>query len=116
MNVPAVPAVPIAHGDTRCTVCAPLSLAWLVGFVGEVFARVAPKYDKMNDAMSMGVHRLWKRWVKCAHACVRRLLCFHRVNLCDTAVRFPSHHSPLMTCPVHLLRFLLSATEILWPI
>eukprot|EP00038_Savillea_parva_P006872 m.166454 g.166454 ORF g.166454 m.166454 type:complete len:327 (+) comp12691_c0_seq1:218-1198(+) len=31
------------------------------GFVGEVFARVAPKYDKMNDAMSMGVHRLWKR-------------------------------------------------------
>lgn len=25
-----------------------------------VFSSVAPKYDLMNDAMSMGVHRLWK--------------------------------------------------------
>jgi demethylmenaquinone methyltransferase/2-methoxy-6-polyprenyl-1,4-benzoquinol methylase len=25
-----------------------------------VFERVAPKYDVMNDVMSMGVHRLWK--------------------------------------------------------
>lgn len=31
------------------------------GLVGEVFKRVAPSYDKMNDAMSMGIHRLWKR-------------------------------------------------------
>ena len=29
--------------------------------VGEVFASVAPRYDLMNDLMSMGVHRLWKR-------------------------------------------------------
>ncbi|MGH7190141.1 MAG: class I SAM-dependent methyltransferase [Acetobacteraceae bacterium] len=29
--------------------------------VGEVFARVAPRYDLMNDLMSFGVHRLWKR-------------------------------------------------------
>jgi len=29
--------------------------------VGEVFRSVAPKYDLMNDLMSMGVHRLWKR-------------------------------------------------------
>ncbi|CAD6188591.1 unnamed protein product [Caenorhabditis auriculariae] len=28
--------------------------------VHEVFANVAKKYDLMNDAMSMGVHRLWK--------------------------------------------------------
>jgi demethylmenaquinone methyltransferase/2-methoxy-6-polyprenyl-1,4-benzoquinol methylase len=28
--------------------------------VGEVFARVAAKYDIMNDAMSGGMHRLWK--------------------------------------------------------
>ncbi|CAI4232089.1 unnamed protein product [Auanema sp. JU1783] len=28
--------------------------------VHEVFANVAEKYDLMNDAMSMGVHRLWK--------------------------------------------------------
>lgn len=33
------------------------------GLVGEVFKRVAPQYDKMNDAMSFGVHRFWKRWV-----------------------------------------------------
>ena len=29
--------------------------------VGEVFSNVAKKYDIMNDAMSLGVHRLWKR-------------------------------------------------------
>ena len=28
--------------------------------VGEVFARVARRYDIMNDAMSGGMHRLWK--------------------------------------------------------
>jgi demethylmenaquinone methyltransferase/2-methoxy-6-polyprenyl-1,4-benzoquinol methylase len=28
--------------------------------VKEVFASVAPKYDLMNDLMSLGVHRLWK--------------------------------------------------------
>jgi demethylmenaquinone methyltransferase / 2-methoxy-6-polyprenyl-1,4-benzoquinol methylase len=30
--------------------------------VGEVFSSVAGKYDLMNDLMSMGVHRLWKRY------------------------------------------------------
>jgi demethylmenaquinone methyltransferase / 2-methoxy-6-polyprenyl-1,4-benzoquinol methylase len=29
--------------------------------VGQVFSSVARKYDLMNDVMSMGVHRLWKR-------------------------------------------------------
>jgi demethylmenaquinone methyltransferase / 2-methoxy-6-polyprenyl-1,4-benzoquinol methylase len=29
--------------------------------VGEVFHSVAGKYDLMNDVMSMGIHRLWKR-------------------------------------------------------
>ena len=28
--------------------------------VGEMFARVAARYDLMNDLMSVGVHRLWK--------------------------------------------------------
>ena len=28
--------------------------------VGDVFARVARRYDLMNDLMSLGVHRLWK--------------------------------------------------------
>jgi len=30
--------------------------------VGEVFHSVASKYDLMNDVMSMGIHRLWKRF------------------------------------------------------
>jgi demethylmenaquinone methyltransferase / 2-methoxy-6-polyprenyl-1,4-benzoquinol methylase len=30
--------------------------------VAEVFKSVAPKYDLMNDLMSFGMHRLWKRF------------------------------------------------------
>jgi len=30
--------------------------------VGEVFTSVADKYDVMNDLMSLGIHRLWKRY------------------------------------------------------
>jgi demethylmenaquinone methyltransferase/2-methoxy-6-polyprenyl-1,4-benzoquinol methylase len=30
--------------------------------VAEVFDSVAAKYDVMNDLMSMGIHRLWKRY------------------------------------------------------
>ena len=29
--------------------------------VGEVFSSVASKYDLMNDVMSLGIHRLWKK-------------------------------------------------------
>jgi demethylmenaquinone methyltransferase / 2-methoxy-6-polyprenyl-1,4-benzoquinol methylase len=29
--------------------------------VGEVFRSVAGNYDRMNDAMSLGMHRLWKK-------------------------------------------------------
>jgi len=28
--------------------------------VGNVFTSVSPKYDVMNDSMSLGIHRLWK--------------------------------------------------------
>ena len=28
--------------------------------VQDVFSKVAPKYDVMNDFMSFGLHRLWK--------------------------------------------------------
>jgi ubiquinone/menaquinone biosynthesis C-methylase UbiE len=28
--------------------------------VGDVFKSVAPKYDLMNDLMTLGLHRLWK--------------------------------------------------------
>ena len=30
--------------------------------VGEVFSSVAGKYDLMNDLMSLGAHRIWKRY------------------------------------------------------
>ncbi|MEQ6885503.1 bifunctional demethylmenaquinone methyltransferase/2-methoxy-6-polyprenyl-1,4-benzoquinol methylase UbiE [Salicola sp. Rm-C-2C1-2] len=30
--------------------------------VGQVFSSVAGRYDLMNDLMSMGIHRLWKRF------------------------------------------------------
>ena len=30
--------------------------------VGRVFTSVAGKYDLMNDLMSFGIHRIWKRW------------------------------------------------------
>lgn len=30
--------------------------------VGEVFTSVASNYDLMNDLMSLGIHRLWKRY------------------------------------------------------
>lgn len=33
-----------------------------VGLVGQVFDSVAERYDVMNDLMSMGAHRLWKRF------------------------------------------------------
>ncbi len=31
------------------------------GMVRQVFESVAPRYDLMNDLMSLGVHRVWKR-------------------------------------------------------
>ncbi|MGJ4729712.1 bifunctional demethylmenaquinone methyltransferase/2-methoxy-6-polyprenyl-1,4-benzoquinol methylase UbiE [Luteimonas sp. SDU101] len=39
--------------------------------VGEVFSSVAGNYDLMNDLMSMGIHRIWKRYFV-ATAQVRR--------------------------------------------
>ena len=33
------------------------------GMVREVFEKVAPSYDIMNDLMSGGVHRLWKDYL-----------------------------------------------------
>jgi demethylmenaquinone methyltransferase/2-methoxy-6-polyprenyl-1,4-benzoquinol methylase len=32
------------------------------GMVGQVFSSVASRYDIMNDVMSFGIHRLWKRF------------------------------------------------------
>jgi len=37
-----------------------VGIAGKQGMVDEVFERVAPRYDLMNDLMSGGLHRLWK--------------------------------------------------------
>ena len=34
------------------------------GMVRAVFDSVAPRYDLMNDLMSLGVHRAWKRMLR----------------------------------------------------
>ena len=31
------------------------------GFVKDVFNKVFKKYDLMNDLMSLGIHRIWKK-------------------------------------------------------
>ena len=31
------------------------------GLVADVFSSVASNYDVMNDVMSFGIHRLWKK-------------------------------------------------------
>src|SRR3984957_18126699 len=40
------------------------NVAWgdKAGRVRSVFRSVAGKYDVMNDLMSLGIHRLWKRF------------------------------------------------------
>lgn len=40
------------------------------GLVADVFRSVAPRYDLMNDLMSLGAHRLWKQFAD-AEASVR---------------------------------------------
>jgi demethylmenaquinone methyltransferase/2-methoxy-6-polyprenyl-1,4-benzoquinol methylase len=41
--------------------------------IRQVFQAVAPRYDLMNDLMSFGIHRLWKRTLRrrCAHVAGR---------------------------------------------
>lgn len=40
--------------------------------VRDVFESVAPSYDVMNDLMSLGIHRVWKRIFVNAIACSAR--------------------------------------------
>ena len=44
------------------------------GLVNEVFARVADRYDVMNDVMSGGLHRLWKEFPIAAKPFIARSL------------------------------------------
>ena len=47
--------------------------------VSEIFTKVAPKYDLMNDAMSLGMHRCWKQYL------VRKIKIKPNYNICDIA-------------------------------
>jgi demethylmenaquinone methyltransferase/2-methoxy-6-polyprenyl-1,4-benzoquinol methylase len=47
--------------------------------VAEIFSQVAPSYDRMNDVMSLGAHRLWKRHL------VRLAAVRPEYKICDVA-------------------------------
>ncbi len=44
--------------------------------VAEVFHSVAAKYDIMNDMMSMGIHRVWKRFTIDCSGVRRGIVCW----------------------------------------
>jgi demethylmenaquinone methyltransferase/2-methoxy-6-polyprenyl-1,4-benzoquinol methylase len=48
------------HGDSASFGFREVALDEKQGLVDRVFARVAPRYDLMNDLMSGGFHRIWK--------------------------------------------------------
>jgi demethylmenaquinone methyltransferase/2-methoxy-6-polyprenyl-1,4-benzoquinol methylase len=53
-------AAPAGAADTTHFGFADVALDRKQGFVDDVFHRVADRYDVMNDAMSGGLHRVWK--------------------------------------------------------
>src|SRR3546814_12089467 len=53
---------PGQHDDTTHFGFREVPTAQKQKLVGEVFSSVAGKYDLMNDLMSMGIHRVWKRY------------------------------------------------------
>ncbi len=52
---------PPASGDTADFGFRAVPRAAKTGMVRAVFDSVAPRYDVMNDLMSLGIHRAWKR-------------------------------------------------------
>lgn len=57
MNTPSAPKPDTTHFGFR-----DVPVAEKKKLVAEVFSSVAGKYDLMNDLMSLGVHRVWKRY------------------------------------------------------
>ena len=53
---------PGQHDDTTHFGFRDVPTAQKQKLVGEVFSSVAGKYDLMNDLMSLGIHRVWKRF------------------------------------------------------
>ena len=53
--------------------------------VGGVFSNVADSYDVMNDAMSLGVHRIWKNeFVSSIGPLKRRKIMDENLEVIDT--------------------------------
>lgn len=48
--------------------------------VGEVFNSVAKKYNIMNDVMSLGMHRIWKRFAIQHTASKIVVVCFFKTS------------------------------------
>ena len=48
--------------DSKVTLQEPVSYTHLDVYKRQVFSSVAGNYDLMNDAMSLGIHRVWKRF------------------------------------------------------
>lgn len=57
----ADPTAPGAEAKTADFGFRTVPLAEKKSMVRDVFASVAPRYDLMNDLMSLGIHRVWKR-------------------------------------------------------
>ncbi|HEY1138325.1 MAG TPA: bifunctional demethylmenaquinone methyltransferase/2-methoxy-6-polyprenyl-1,4-benzoquinol methylase UbiE [Xanthomonadaceae bacterium] len=51
-----------SHGDTTHFGFRDVPVEQKQKLVAEVFSSVAGKYDLMNDLMSLGIHRVWKRY------------------------------------------------------
>lgn len=65
--------------------------------VHEVFETVAEKYDVMNDAMSLGIHRIWK------DIFLQRLAPTHGTKLLDVAGGTGSNISLFYLSPTNII-------------
>ncbi|VAX09438.1 2-methoxy-6-polyprenyl-1,4-benzoquinol methylase [hydrothermal vent metagenome] len=75
--------------------------------IREVFDKVAPRYDLMNDAMSFGIHRLWKRrFARMADARTGQVLVDLAGGTGDIAIRLirPGNHVYIVDPSVAMMR------------
>ena len=77
------------------------------GLVNGVFASVAERYDLMNDLMSGGLHRLWKRDLITMLNAPRGSTPFRLLDVAggtgDIAIRYAQDGGPATTAPPRLL-------------
>jgi len=73
------------------------------GMVRAVFDSVAPRYDLMNDLMSLGVHRAWKRvLVTALDPSPRRMLLDLAAGTGDVGLAWLAEHGgPVLLCDVN---------------